>query len=120
VVFLELLREAGVSSRVVPRTSGSLPYCLREVKTPFEQQVEHRISLESLQGNWASSPIEMGISWCFPSCEGGLEFALESLQVKWASSCIMGEISWFCPFSAGRVGFLWSCNRELGEPLILP
>ena len=94
--FSQVQREAGVSSSVVPRTSGSLSYCPREVKTPFELRGECGIALKSLQGNRASSSIEVGILLCF--------FVLHH------------EALGFSRVSRGTSGNLSCCLREIRPP----
>ena len=56
------------SSRLVTVFLGTLWSSIKEVKPPFVFDVEHRIALEAMQGNRASSCIEGGNLWFYSSC----------------------------------------------------
>ena len=105
--FSQVQREAGVSSSVVPRTSGSLSYCPREVKTPFELRGECGIALKSLQGNRASSSIEVGISLCFSCC----------IMKLWVSLEFQGGPQGTSHFASGKSDLLSSLKGNLEIPL---
>jgi len=58
VVFLELLWEACVPTRVGPWTSGTRSYCFRDERSPLCWKGNFRITLQPINGYRASSPVE--------------------------------------------------------------
>ena len=57
MVFLKLLQETWVSSRVLMGISGNLLNCIKGVTPPFKFLKGLGIALQALQENWASSRI---------------------------------------------------------------
>ena len=53
------------------------------------------------------------------SCEGELAIALELLKGNWSSSWVEEGYCGFSGVGAGSLGFLLSCNGDLGERLKL-
>ena len=85
MVFLEMQQEALGSSRVVTGTSGNLSCCLREVKS-FKLRAALRIPNNLLQGNRASSLLEVGNSWYLSSFDMDLGVPVEFHQGSQASA----------------------------------
>ena len=56
---------------------GTLWSSIKEVKPPFEFDVEHGIALEAMQGNQASFCIKGGMLWVSSSCGKILMVPLE-------------------------------------------
>ena len=52
-----------------------------------------KIALGALQGKWASSSIEGGISWVFLGCSGKLVVPLELRRGPQGTSCVASRIS---------------------------
>ena len=86
MVFLKLQLEAWGYSGVMTGIAGNLSCCLREIKSAFELWGQAQVALESHQGNWVSSGIEGGISWCFSSSGQKIWVHLE-LQQGTQGSC---------------------------------
>ena len=63
--------------RLVTVFLGTLWSSIKEVKTPFMFDGEHRIALHAMQGNRASSRGEGKVSWFFSSCGRNLGYILE-------------------------------------------
>ena len=148
------------SSRVAAGNSGFLSSCDRNLREPPElpkgSQASFRVSrgnsattLESLQGNLASSRIEGGMSCFFSSCgrkpgyllncDGDLReplvlpkgsqapFRVVRGNLGLISNCFRGiqtQVRWetwnSSRIATGILGFLSSCNGDVSEPLVLP
>ena len=80
------------------------------------------VPLELQWGHQEISPVASGKLTLLLSCRGRGNITFRSLQGKWASSCIEGEISFFYFFrdAAGSLGFPYSSDGDLRDPLILP
>ena len=63
--FLDLLCGKSSSSRLETGVSGKLWSCLKEVKPLFMFEVECGIALEPMQGNRASSRVDLGYTELF-------------------------------------------------------
>ena len=85
VVFLKLRWIALGLSRVSMGTSGNLSCCLREVKS-FKLRAALRIPNNLLQGNRASSLLEVGNSWYLSSFDMDLGVPVEFHQGSQASA----------------------------------
>ena len=85
MVFLKLRWVAMGLSRVSMGTSGNLSCCLMEVKS-FKLRVALRIPNNMLQGNRASSLLEVGNSWYLSSFDMDLGVPVEFHQGNQASA----------------------------------
>ena len=56
---------------------GTLWSSIMEVRAAFVLDGEDGISLQAMQGNWASSCSKREVSWFFMSCRGNLGYILE-------------------------------------------
>ena len=83
---------------------GTLSTSIKEVKAPFEFDVEHGILLHALQWNWASSHGEGEVSWFFSSWGRNLGYILE-LRRGWPFKTRV---------SSATSGLLYSCEGHLG------
>ena len=54
------------------------------------------------------------------SFDSGLGIALKVLQEKGPHLALMGQSHGISQVAAGSLGFFWSCNEDLREPLFLP
>ena len=94
MVFLEVWWEAWGSFRVTVGTSGSLVYCLWEVRTLFMIRGASWGSLGGAEWNRASFCVEGGMSWFFSSYGSKLGVPLElRLASQGTSSIILGKSS---------------------------
>ena len=109
MVFLKLQLEAWGYSGVMTGIAGNLSCCLREIKSAFELWGQAQVALESHQGNWVSSGIEGGISWCFSSCGQKIWVHLELQLEPHGTSNV----------ASGKSAFLSSCEGHLGISLEL-
>ena len=117
--FLELWGEAWDSSADTPGNSGSLLFCLREVKSPFELQGGVRDFSPVMTGNSGS------LSCCLREVKSPFELRGGARD---RSGVLTGE-SGFNSHGRGDLNMflklrqdVWipsSCNGDLREPLIL-
>ena len=70
--------------RLVTVFLGTLWSSIKEVKTPFMFDGEHRIALHAMQGNRASFHGEGEVSWFYSSCGRNLSYILK-LWLGWPS-----------------------------------
>ena len=77
------------------------------------------IPLGFLRGSQGISQVAKRESSLLLSCKGELGIALKSLQWNRASSWLRWDLVFFCSIAVGSLGFLMSCNGDLGEPVEL-
>ena len=78
--FFTFLRLHQCSSRFVRDFWGTLCSPVKQIKAPSLFDWEQGIALHAMQGNRASSLIEVQVSWFFSSCGGNLGYILELRQ----------------------------------------
>ena len=122
--------------------SGNLWSCLKEVKPLVVYDVGRGLALESIQGNWASSRVDLGetelfhmpavTSVSFLTCvsvlgdtlefhqaikspyvfDGEHGIPLHAVQVNLASSPGEGEVSWFFSSCGGNLRYILELQWE--------
>ena len=70
------------SSRFVTVFLGTLWCSIKKIETPYMYDWEYGIALHAMQGNQASFPIEVDVSYNFSSCSKNLGYIRE-LQRGW-------------------------------------
>ena len=106
---------------------GTLWSTVKEVKAPFELDVEQGMALQTMQLNLASSHGEGEVSLFFSSCGRNLWFLLEERQGWPFKTRVCSVTSGFLSSCEGHLGILleaWQGNRdtsqgEVGDPLSL-
>ena len=71
------LRWHQCSSRLVTVLLGTLCISVKQIEPPYVFDSDYAITLDTMQGNRASSPREGKVSWDFSSCGRNLGYILE-------------------------------------------